>query len=145
MAAAAPSSDDTWRQFINAAAADIDLGGVATTTTQSTNGFSLPAGTTTGPVSGPGGKGSSTKKAVVRAVTSKAGVAVLSVVGTFILALILLAIIQPGFVEKEPDSKLETRRVSGAKVAIGATVAASVAGVVVGVVAIVQTKARKSA
>lgn len=78
------------------------------------------------------------------AVLSPVGVAVLVFVAVFVLTMVLLAAIQPPFVMQPPASKLEAETLSGKRVAVGGLVAACVAGVCIGIAALVIHSKRKA-
>ena len=81
-------------------------------------------------------------RALKSVVTSPVGMAAVCVTGVFVVSLVLLVAIQPQFVKKEPTSKLETEKLSGAKAAGAAAIAAAVTGVVIGIVAAVKAGAK---
>jgi hypothetical protein len=148
-------ADQAWQQYLEANTGIAMGGGTAgrTTLTGLTADAAAMVAAASAPVGPPAdamvaagagaGAGAATtthRKKVAVALKSKAGLAILCILAVFVVSMILLAAIQPDFVKKEPESKLETPKVSGAKVAAGAAVTAAVAGVAVGVLYLVQAK-----
>lgn len=137
-ATAVPNTTDTsWRRFlIEEAAKDVPNADMATAIHSHSH---EPSTTTT----------KTTKKdthaflaKAKHAVTSKVGVALLCILATFLVSLILLVVIQPRFVQSDPESKLETPKLSANKAAAGAGIAAAIAAVVIGIIAIVKSKSK---
>lgn len=83
------------------------------------------------------GFGTQASQKIKGALLSPVGVGVLVIVAVFVLSMVLLAAIQPPFVMQPPASKLEAETLSGKRVAVGALVAAAVAGLCIGIAAIV--------
>jgi hypothetical protein len=80
-----------------------------------------------------------------RAVTSPWGVAVLCVLGVFLVSFILLCAIQPPFTysKPKPEAPLDTDKFDPARAAVGAAIAAGVAALVTAIVAAVRTRGGK--
>lgn len=146
-------ADQAWQQYLEANTGIAMGGGTAGRTTLTgltadaaamVAAASVPAGPPADAMlaAGAGAPAAATthRKKVAAALKSRAGLAILCILAVFVVSMILLAAIQPDFVKKEPESKLETPKVSGAKVAAGAAVTAAVAGVAVGVLYLIQAK-----
>ena len=94
------------------------------------------------PTAPKGGAASPMKQRALAFVQSPTGTGLLCVLAAFIVSMLLLVIIRPGFVEKRPESRLDPPKVSGAKVAIGGAITAAVTLVVVCILGVVRGKGK---